>query len=109
MNDSLPLSVQLRLEEVCAPVETAWQAAAAPKNKRPCVADYLGSSDGPERAGLLRELIRLDLHYRRQRREAPRPEDYSPLSPEDVKAIHDLFAEPPADNSCDILSAHSQE
>jgi serine/threonine-protein kinase len=91
MNDSLSLSVQLRLQEVCAPFEAAWQAAAAPHNKRPCVADYLGSSDGPERTALLRELIRLDLHYRRQCGEVPAAEDYLRCCPADAEVIRAVF------------------
>jgi hypothetical protein len=75
-NESLPASVQLRLEEVCARFEAAWQSAgpAAPR-----VEEYLGAAAGPERTALLRELLRLDVHYRRHHGES-----------EVARAIHGL-------------------
>src|SRR5262249_29102298 len=36
----------------------------------------------PERSALLRELVLLDIHYRRQQGETPRVEDYGPRFPE---------------------------
>jgi hypothetical protein len=62
MSDSLPLSVHLRLEEVCARFEAAWQATGS-DGSVPCLRDYLGDEDGSVRSALLHELIRLDLHY----------------------------------------------
>jgi tetratricopeptide (TPR) repeat protein len=44
---------------------------------RPRIADYLGDVQGPERRALLRELLRLDVEYRRAAGEQPAPEDYS--------------------------------
>ena len=49
-----------RLEEACCRFEEAWQAG-----RRPHLEDFLAGRDGPERMALLRELLRLDLHYRR--------------------------------------------
>ena len=66
MNDSLSVSAQLHMEEVCARFEAAWQAAR-PDSPAPRIGDYLSGTTGPERRALLRELLRLDLHYRRRR------------------------------------------
>jgi tRNA A-37 threonylcarbamoyl transferase component Bud32 len=92
MSDSLPVSVQLRLERVCARFEAAWQAAR-PDDLPPRVEDYLGGAAGPERAALLRELILLDLDYRRRCGENPSAEDYAARFPDDAEAIRTVFAD----------------
>jgi serine/threonine protein kinase len=96
MSETLPLSVQLRLEEVCAPFEEAWQAAG-PDGAPPRVEDDLGTTAGPERAALLRELILIDLHYRRARGEEPSAAEYEARCRGDESAVRALFAAmPPA-------------
>src|SRR5438128_2694835 len=92
MNESLPVSVQLRPEEVCTRFEAAWNAAG-PDGLAPGIGDYLGSAAGPERAALLRELLLLDLHYRRRRGEHPDAADYAAPCPNDTEAIRAIFAE----------------
>jgi hypothetical protein len=62
MNDSLPASVQLRLEEVCGRFEAAWRAGGAPPAP-PGIGDHLAGAAGSERQALLWELLLLDLHY----------------------------------------------
>jgi serine/threonine protein kinase len=77
MNDAprpdgrLPAAAALRLEEACARFEADWRAGG-----RPRLEDFLGPADAPERPALLRELVALDVHYRLQAGESPRPEDY---------------------------------
>jgi tRNA A-37 threonylcarbamoyl transferase component Bud32/cell division protein FtsB len=95
MSDSLPLSVQLRIEEVCTRFEDAWKAAG-PTAAAPPIENYLGATEGPERSALLRELLRLDLHYRGQRGEVPWAGDYEARFPEDAEAIRALLAALPA-------------
>jgi serine/threonine protein kinase len=67
---SLPLSLALVLEEVCNRFEAAWQqverGGSAPRPE-----DYLASAPGEGRAALLRELMRIDMAYRREA--APQP------------------------------------
>jgi WD40 repeat protein len=75
MSDSLPLSGQLRLEEVCARFEADWRAAGTDQSP-PRPEDYLGQVEGREHQALLRELLLLDLYYRRQRGEPAAPADY---------------------------------
>jgi tRNA A-37 threonylcarbamoyl transferase component Bud32 len=91
-SDSLPVSVQLHLEEVCARFEAAWQAAGR-AGAAPRLEEHLGAASGPGRAALLRELLRLDLHYRRRRGENPGATSYAALCPADAQAVRALFAE----------------
>jgi serine/threonine protein kinase len=75
--DSLPLSGERRVDELCRRFEDAWKSGARPRPE-----DFLGESAGPERLALLRELLRLDVSYRRAHDEEPRPDDYLPRFPE---------------------------
>jgi ABC-type amino acid transport substrate-binding protein/tRNA A-37 threonylcarbamoyl transferase component Bud32 len=68
---TVPLSVARRVNAVCNRFELAWQAG-----QRPCLEDYLGDTPGPERPALLRELVALDIDYRRRAGEQPQPDDY---------------------------------
>src|SRR5262245_33276901 len=71
-SDSASQRVQLRrLDRICDTFEAAWIAGPAP-----AIEKYLGDSLGPERAELLGELIRIDVHYRRKLGETPVPADY---------------------------------
>lgn len=58
---SLPLPALERIEGVCLQFEAAWK-----KGERPRIEDYLGDKQGAERSDLLRELLALDLDYRRK-------------------------------------------
>jgi tetratricopeptide (TPR) repeat protein/tRNA A-37 threonylcarbamoyl transferase component Bud32 len=58
-----------RLDEVCNRFEAAWRGG------RPRLDDFLDETDSLYPI-LLRELISLDIHYRRQAGERPRAEDY---------------------------------
>jgi hypothetical protein len=91
-NDLLPVAVQLRLEAACARFEAAWRATASAATA-PRIEDHLGNAAGPERAALLRELLRLDVHYRRRRGEHPGANYYAACCPADAQAVRALFAE----------------
>jgi WD40 repeat protein/tetratricopeptide (TPR) repeat protein len=80
MSDTLSVSVQLYLEEACARFEGAWQAAGA-EGDPPRVGDYVGDTTQPGAGPLLRELVLLDLHYRRRRGERPGADDYAACCP----------------------------
>jgi len=62
----------LRIEAVCTQFEKAWQAGTGPR-----IEDYLAGWTGEERSALLRELIPLDLEYRRKAGEEATLADYS--------------------------------
>jgi WD40 repeat protein/tRNA A-37 threonylcarbamoyl transferase component Bud32 len=91
-NDSLPVSVQLHLEEVCARFEAAWKAAGSAATA-PRIEEHLGAAAGPGRAALLRELLRLDVHYRRRHGENPGANYYAARCPADAEVVRALFAE----------------
>ena len=53
-----------RVDEVCDRFEVAWKAG-----QRPHLEEYLGDTPEPGRLVLLRELLVVELHYRRRRGE----------------------------------------
>jgi hypothetical protein len=71
--DPEPVSESLArlVDQVCNRFEAAWKADTPPR-----LEDFLGDIPGPERAAVLRELIPLNVHYRRARGEDYRPEEY---------------------------------
>jgi WD40 repeat protein/serine/threonine protein kinase len=86
--DSLSLSVELRIDAVCRRFEAAWKAAGA-GGSRPRIEDYLPAVEEEERWPLLRELLKLELDYRRA--EAPTVENYCRLFPAYAALIAALF------------------
>jgi hypothetical protein len=89
--ESLPLSVEQRIDPVCRSFEAAWQAAAE-GSTRPRLEDYLAAVDDADRWPLLRELLKLELHYRRA--EVPSPEEYGRRFPEYAEGLAALFRQP---------------
>jgi nitrous oxidase accessory protein NosD len=100
MNESLPVSAERRLDEACTRFEAAWQAAG-PDGPPPRIADYLAAVAGPDRHALLRELLLLDVHYRRRRGQSPGADDYAAGCPADVEAIRAALAEVSTDPTPD--------
>jgi hypothetical protein len=72
---SLPLSLALLLEAVCGRFDAAWQGAAT-GGGGPRPEDYLAAAPEAGRPALLRELVRIDLEYRRGPGRSPDPEEY---------------------------------
>jgi WD40 repeat protein/tRNA A-37 threonylcarbamoyl transferase component Bud32 len=66
-----PLSLMLRLNELCNHFEAAWRAGAPPR-----IEDVLDGFREAERPDVLRHLIPLDADYRRLRGEAPTSGEY---------------------------------
>src|SRR5262249_4317800 len=65
------LSRACRIDSACDRFESAWKAGS-----RPRIEDYLGECAAPERLLLLRELIALEVHYRRLAGEACQVDAY---------------------------------
>jgi hypothetical protein len=61
----------LHLDGLCDRFEEAWAAG-----QRPAVEDYLGDTPEPGRSALARELILLEVHYRRRAGEDCPPAEY---------------------------------
>jgi WD40 repeat protein/serine/threonine protein kinase len=71
--DALPLPLFLRLEAACNRFEAAWQGAGP---STPRVEDYLGDEPDPVRPALVRELLRIDIAYRRRAGQCPVAHEY---------------------------------
>jgi WD40 repeat protein/tetratricopeptide (TPR) repeat protein len=85
-----------RVDQVCDYFEAAWKAAG-PTADRPQIEEALQEVAEQDRPTVLRELILLDLFYRRQRGETPQPGDYQQRFPAlDADSLAALFADAPA-------------
>ena len=89
LDPSLGLSTQTQIDQVCDRFERAWRAGG-----RPRVEDYLGDWQGRARDRLLRELLGLDIAYRRQSGEVPQRQEYVQRFPEHAWLVQDAFPTP---------------
>jgi serine/threonine-protein kinase len=90
--DGEPLSESLGrlVDQVCNRFEAAWQSG-----QRPRIAGHLSGWEGQPRTALLRELVLLDLDYRRAAGESPGPHDYLGPFPElDADWLANALASP---------------
>jgi tetratricopeptide (TPR) repeat protein len=84
----VPLSLALLVDEVCKRFEADWLAG-----RRERVEHYLGEIKGSERPAVLRELLPLEVYYRRQAGEHPQPAEYLGRFPDlDATLIDSAFA-----------------
>jgi hypothetical protein len=83
-----PSDLERVIDEVCDRFEARWRAG-----ERPVVEDYLGAVPKAARGELLRELLRLEIDYRRRRGEQPALEDYLPRWPEPDAMLLELLGE----------------
>ena len=97
--EALSLAPQpvLKIDQACDRFEDAWQATAA--EPPPRIEDFLDAPDGPERCILLRELLALELEYRRDRGESPTAADYLERFPDQADQIHAVLGEVTLDRS----------
>jgi serine/threonine-protein kinase len=79
LSDSEALSPSLAryVDQACNRFEVAWKGKQPPR-----IEAFLGDAEEPERSALLRELVQLDVYYRRSRGEDCRPEDYRTRFPQ---------------------------
>jgi hypothetical protein len=77
---ALSSSAMQRVDAIAWRFERAWKAIPTTHNSPP-IEQYVGTASLPGSGALLRELILLDVHYRRRRGEQPRPEDYASRFP----------------------------
>jgi serine/threonine-protein kinase len=79
------------IDAVCERFEKAWQ-----RGERPRVEEYLlGNMDEPTRSGLLMELLKMDLEYRRKHGEQPEEAEYrARFGTEQQRIIAEVFATP---------------
>jgi hypothetical protein len=92
---SLPLTVQVRIDAGCRRFEADRKAGRQPR-----LEDFLGQAEGVERLPLLRELLLLEIHYRRLDGEQPTAEEYHARFPDAPSLINSLLtAEPTTHDS----------
>ncbi len=72
---ALPMSRLRCLDQVCDQFEAAWQTVGT-GTAAPRLEDYALRLPEPERGALVRELIVLDIDYRRRAGQDPQPADY---------------------------------
>jgi hypothetical protein len=77
------------VDALCLRFEGAWKAAA----RRPCLEHYLDEAAAPARALLLRELLGLELDYRRRLGEEPTAAEYEARFPADVALVRAVFGQ----------------
>ena len=85
LND-LPEEAVWRLEEICRRFEQSWQA-----DQRPRPEEFLAGAEGVERLAVLRELLRLDVYYRRRVGESPSAQDYATRFPNADALLSEMF------------------
>jgi WD40 repeat protein/tRNA A-37 threonylcarbamoyl transferase component Bud32 len=86
--DLLPPGEGRRVDLLCDRFEANWKSGRRPRLER-----YLGRVPPAVRPVLLRELLGLELEYRRRRGETPAPEDYRGRFPEQAALITAAFSE----------------
>jgi serine/threonine protein kinase len=82
------LSPAKRIERICTRFEAAWQAG-----QRPPIEEYLAEAPEPERPPLLRELLALELWYRRQVHESLIVDEYRQRFLDHAELVVDVFRE----------------
>ncbi len=75
------------VDRVCDEFEAAWK-----KGEHPRLEDSLRDADAPARQ-LLRELLRVELAYRRGAGERPTPAEYAARFPDEAAVIDEVFRE----------------
>ena len=86
--EPLPVPRRLHLDKVCDRFEAACRAARMPR-----IEDYLCHATDAERGTLLRDLLVLDLHWRRSHGQRPEPQDYIRQFPDSVALVAAAFDE----------------
>jgi serine/threonine protein kinase/formylglycine-generating enzyme required for sulfatase activity len=88
-----------RVNERCDRFEAAWRAG-----ERPRIEDYLADTPEPERSLLLRELLALELAYRRRHGETLTPDAYLQRFPEHAELVQAAFREQAAEPGAEAAS-----
>jgi tetratricopeptide (TPR) repeat protein/predicted Ser/Thr protein kinase len=81
-----PLAMAARIDELCDRFEADWRAG-----RRPRIEEVLEAEPGPWRSGLLRQLLGVEVAYRRLEGETPDPEEYRHRFPGFAEAIDRAF------------------
>ncbi len=85
---SLPLTALQRIDTICQRFEDVWK-----EGRRPKIESCLTNLTEPEYSALLRELLGLDLAYRRRHGHQPTTAEYEQRFPEHVDLVREVFAD----------------
>lgn len=80
------LAMQQRVDAVCLGFEACWK-----EGQRPSIETTLGQAAEPERSALLRELLTIEVAYRRIQGEQPNQQEYQLRFPQHVELVGDVF------------------
>jgi serine/threonine protein kinase len=86
-DESVPLSLEQRVDEACDRFEEAWRAGQGPR-----IENHLAGVAEPAHGVLLRELLALEIDLRREAGDRPTPEEYKRLFPGEGDLIEAVFA-----------------
>ena len=87
-DDALTPAMVALMEQACDRFEAAWKAG-----ERPVLDDFLSAIPPEGRPALFRDLLALELVYRRRGGERPEPEEYRARFPAWDATVHACFAE----------------
>ena len=101
VRNSLPAAQHAQMDRICTAFEAAWR-----RGQSPDLEDSLRGLDVPRpvRELLFAELLALEVHYRRSRRQTPSVADYQARFPEYAEQIARVFQKPPATSKTSLLS-----
>jgi hypothetical protein len=85
---ALSLAAAYRIELACERFEAEWRSGV-----RPELAAFLAEFEESPRTMLVRELVAIDLHWRRRAGEQPVIQDYRESLPDDAGAVRTAFEE----------------
>jgi serine/threonine protein kinase len=85
---------QTWIDAIATPFDRAWRACVRQGciGQRPRIEDSLAGLEGPRRSQLLEELLRIELHWRREAGEVPTSEEYQSRFPGHAPTIEGVFA-----------------
>ena len=87
-DEDLPLAVRRRIDRECLAFEDAWKSGGSP-----AIEDFLPAIPEAERAIFFRELLLVDIAYRRQRGEAPAAAEFEARFPDRCRLIAAALAQ----------------
>jgi eukaryotic-like serine/threonine-protein kinase len=91
MSDSASPTGARQIDRVCDEFEAEWRTG-----QRPRIETYLSRATADQREGLLRELLALEVEYRRRGGERPNPSEYQARFPDHAATILAVLAAPMA-------------
>lgn len=91
---TIPLGLARRIDEVSDRFESAWR-----QGEPPLIEDYLGDWSGFDRTALLKELLAVDLDFRRIGGDQPIAPEYEARFPEDASTVADALVQTGSDSN----------